>query len=92
MKTIWKYVITKELPQSFQIPFGALLRHIDIDPANRGPALWFQLETDHTAETRTFAVLGTGDRIPTNFQYFGTVKDGVYIWHVFEIHLNKASA
>jgi hypothetical protein len=89
---IWKYVITDSDGEQFAMPFGAIFRHIDIDPDRKGPALWFQVDPDRARETRTFAVFATGEQVPVDFEYVGTVKDDRYIWHIFEICNRKVSA
>lgn len=93
MRTIWKYVISEHArPQSFQIPFGGKLCHVDVDPQGVGPAMWFEIDTEHTSETRSFIVLGTGDPISKGFEHIGTLRDVAWIWHVFEVHAYKVSA
>jgi hypothetical protein len=42
--------------------------------------------TDTVVNTRTFVKVGTGEPIPDDYTYIGTLSEGRFIWHFFEVH------
>ena len=82
MKTIYKYTI--ELIQNYpvQMPVNAKVLHVDIQ--NSMITLWALVDLSNSIEKRYFSVYGTGFEILKEGCYIGTVKDGTFVWHVFE--------
>lgn len=73
------------------IPQGATPRSVNKHDGQL--ILWAQADPAQPTETRTFAVLKTGDPIPENSRYTGTatprdspLQPGNQAWHVFELH------
>lgn len=88
MKVIYKYPLDKTM--THEMPEGAEVLHVGIQP--QGLTLWALVKVEHPdhegpQETRTFRVYGTGhpiaDQVPQD--YIGTVQDGLFVWHVFEL-------
>ena len=42
---------------------------------------------DTELEHRSFQIFATGAVVPMDYLHWGTIHDGAYIWHVFEIPL-----
>lgn len=51
------------------------------------PTLWVQVDPETPAVTRTFQWVGTGQDVPLDGKYVGTVqmKDGAYVFHLYEV-------
>ena len=77
--TIWKYKFQTEI----EMPKYAEIVHVGIQ--NSDVHLWAKVDPLRSTETRCFSVYGTGHLIPDQALYVGTVFDGPFVWHVFEI-------
>jgi hypothetical protein len=67
-----------------EMPVGAKVLHVgDQDGELK---LWSFVESESEIEERCFLINGTGVRLnlPTG-SYVGTVQQGRYVWHIFEI-------
>jgi hypothetical protein len=86
---IWKYQIgTHVVTDStieVEMPKGAKILHAQTQ--REIPCVWALVDPDANLETRYFYIVGTGDDMPSDGRYVGTVsqQDGVYIWHIFEV-------
>jgi hypothetical protein len=91
VKTIWKYPVP--LPSlahgaggaSLEVPAFAYLLHVGRD-ANEQACMWWQVDTDSPTNTpRRFDWIGTGNPVPENADYRGTVPDAPFVWHLYEV-------
>lgn len=86
MKTIWKYNF--DITPSKQIrmmPAGARL--LSVADQHGLLAMWALVDTEAAQVERWFVVAGTGHPlidIPSE-GYVGSVIDGPYVWHLFEL-------
>lgn len=79
MRTIFKYPMGDIL-----MPKGAKVLSTGIQ--DRHGYIWAEVDTEQTLETRTFKMFGTGWKMPeTQNVFIGTLFDGDYVWHVFEM-------
>jgi len=89
-RTVWKYPFISHEPLSLQLPVGAIVRHVGVDPAGKGtlPCLWIEVGQRGLDERRSFDFFGTGHDVPETAAYIGTVivPQG-YVWHVYEVDL-----
>ena len=84
MKTVYKYLLKITDEQSLQMPIGAGILHVAIDPQG-DLALWALVDTSQPSQTRRFAVFGTGNPVDGPLeQHIGTVVIGRGVWHIFE--------
>ncbi len=89
MRVVYKYPLDIASTVTRKMPEGAEVLHVGMQ--DEGLMLWAlaKAPSEHAwaNETRTFRVYGTGHPIPDDVlaQYLGSVKDGPFIWHVFEI-------
>lgn len=83
MKTIHKYPLVIAAHHSFQLPAGATILNVDLDPTGR-VCLWALVDTDQPPEMRRFVIVGTGHDVPDGLLYHGSVVQGGFVWHVFE--------
>jgi hypothetical protein len=64
---------------------GATIRAVGV----QGHAIYVWAETPVQADpltiTRTFRVVATGDDLPGVGNYIGTVFEGPYVWHIYEV-------
>lgn len=48
--------------------------------------IWLVVDTESTYhQTITYAVVGTGQRIPVGAIHRGSVTDRIFVWHLFEL-------
>lgn len=84
MKTVHKFMLPTSVGY-IGMPAGAEVLSVGLDP--RGMlSLWALVDTgtlEHT--THEFALVGTGEQVPEGAQFVGSVKDGSFMWHVFEV-------
>lgn len=84
-KYIHKYILKIGELNLFEIPAAAKPVSIGIDPAGGMIAMWVEFEPRWPNEFRRFSVHGTGHPIPSDRQYVGSVIDGRFVWHVYEL-------
>jgi hypothetical protein len=84
MQTIWKYQLETRVPgrQEVMLPEGSLILTAGEDEGM--VALWVLVKPDAPPEPRTADLCWTGYPMPENAGgYYGTVRIGLLIWHVF---------
>jgi hypothetical protein len=59
------------------------IRHVAMQ--NGWITLWVANHSDLPSRPCRFLVAGTGQVIPSDAAYLGTVMDGIFVWHVFEV-------
>lgn len=86
MKTIHKYRLNITDQQTVDLPRGALILSAGLDPAGV-LCLWAAVDTDKPAQPREIRIFGTGHPVPeTPIRFIGTVNQGSFMWHVFELY------
>lgn len=80
MKRVYKYRI-EDL--DVLIPEGAEFCHLGF----QGDELyiWFLVDPAKPVKARKFRIHGTGSPISDDRKFIGTVFDGPFVWHVFEL-------
>ena len=89
MKTIWKFLVDKEVTY-VNIPKGANILNVGVDPhSHLIPCFWAFVDPDAETETRKFLLVATGEPLDDNMGeelfYYGTVTIDEYAWHICEI-------
>lgn len=85
MNAIWKFPI-KALQARFALnmPKGAEI--LSVQMQGGVPTIWASVDPHNGEIAREFAIVGTGHQEVTRYHhYLGTVQDGMFVWHVFEI-------
>lgn len=89
MLTIYKYKLNKSGINQIQMPMDASVISVGLDPKD-DICIWAIVDTEKNMDTRTFFVAGTGWDITeellefSEINYLGTVKQGSFMWHIFE--------
>lgn len=92
MHTIYKYPIEVTDVQYIEMPEGAKILTVQVQP-DVGPCLWAEVESTNKLAKRRIIVYGTGnpflpDRDGTAVvrHYIGTfmMRQGRLVWHVYE--------
>ena len=53
---------------------------------HRALCLWAEVDPEKPMERRPFMVIGTGHTpVPEYGVYIGTVQDGNFVWHVYDL-------
>jgi hypothetical protein len=91
---MFKYLIpVQDEPTTLQLPVGATIVEAGVQRPGFGQvaheiSLWAEVPTrDERTTRRTFTVIGTGHEIPHRGAHVGTVLDGAFVWHVYEVPL-----
>lgn len=77
-------------PDVFKIemPKGAGIISVGMDPASGCPAIWAIVDPDAPMEWRNFRVAGTGHDLRDDHihgRFLGTAFCGALVWHIFEV-------
>lgn len=81
--TVWKFPL-RWGEVSVLMPKHARIIHVALGQDGKYPTLWAIVSPDAETETRSFAVVGTGQPLPKHCIHAGTLIDGEFVWHVFE--------
>lgn len=89
MKQVWKWSLREAQNASDQrivMPKGAKLLRVGIDPQG-DECVWAEVDPNSdTVVDRRIIVAGTGQNIPPEAIYVGTINDGRYfMWHVYDM-------
>ena len=85
MNTIWKYPLEITDYQEIEMPQGARLLHVGLDPAGV-PCVWAEVVTDSRPKKIVpLYVVGTGNPVPFGAsEHVGSFNDGPFVWHVYK--------
>lgn len=82
MRTVYKYLLFTKGEFQIEMLLGARLLHIGLQ--NNIPTLWAEVKPDAPVKPYSFFCIGTGDDIPDNASYVGTVEQsGYFMWHYY---------
>lgn len=91
MITIYKYPIEPSLEKiELNIPGGGPVLSAGLDPMGV-PCIWAIANTDDSDEIVTVYCVGTGWPLDwimeeqDNLKFIDTIKQGVYMWHIFTV-------
>jgi len=85
---IWKYglALTAE-PIEISMPADAEL--LQVQDQGGTITIWAVVEPKAARVMRRFRIVGTGHAFDVEpLEYLGTVQQGAYVWHVFEVFTN----
>ena len=85
-RTIWKcqIPITDE-SHTITLP-GACVRPVHVAMQGETPTLWVEFDPDGDLTWDIdYQWFGTGHDIPSNAMYVGTVQDGMFVFHLYEV-------
>ncbi len=87
MKRVFKYQIpVQDAPTRLELPVGATIVDVGVQHAGK-ICLWAEVPilTSEQTTRRYFAIVGTGHDVPHRGTHVGTVHNGPYVWHVYEV-------
>lgn len=87
MRTIYKYALSWETPQTVLMPSGAKVLHVAFQRG--GLFVWAEVEVPHSRsheQGHVFHIVGTGhEMLAVNLlRYLGTVHENGFVWHIYE--------
>lgn len=90
MKTIYKYTLDVRDVTEVAAPYGArFLPYVEMVPGavefERKVWVWAEIDDAQPPRRHRLRIHGTGHPIPDGERYIGTVRDGIFIWHVYEV-------
>lgn len=85
MREVWKFKVPFYHTSSINVPLGAKPLAVQMQDAR--PVIWMEVKTDlmPSTENRYFTWYGTGNPLPENGEYIGTLQDGWLVWHLYEM-------
>lgn len=84
-KTIWKYPISDIGEVTITMHAGSKVVFVAGDPSGVSPAFWAEVDQSAPIEFRKFQIVGTGHDIPANARHHGSVIQGPFVWHLYEL-------
>lgn len=83
MHTIYKFPLDIYDKQTIMLTNNSRILHVG--QQNKQLVMWVELYSEHPFDTpKTIRVCGTGQPMPENCAYLGTVPINEYVWHVFQ--------
>lgn len=84
-RRVYKYGLRMSAhPQRIHIPEGGVVRHVG-KQSRDGLEIWVEVDVSKGVAIREFRIVGTGDGILPHEEWRGTVFDGPFVWHVYEV-------
>lgn len=83
---VWKFSLQRIIgPQKLEMPEAAAILHASMQ--NGTPCIWAIVNPNAPKVDRHFVVKGTGHSLEGvgYGSYVGTVFDGPFVWHIFEV-------
>lgn len=85
MITVHKFPLKIEAWQEIQMPFGAELLHVGLDP-KLSPCVWAKVEDVNSHAPVFVSVIGTGHMLPfDDAKHIGSFVDGSFVWHAWRV-------
>ena len=81
---IWKYELALGPDSVFDVKMPKGAQVLCVQNQGGDIFLWAKVDPEGERERRKFAIYGTGNPVPANGTYIGTVQQGPFEWHVFE--------
>lgn len=82
---VWKFPFSIKDEVALSMPAGARVLHVAWQ--GKTPCMWVLCKANNPVVERHFRVHGTGhENIESNETYVGTLMDGAFVWHIFEVH------
>lgn len=83
-RTVWKFAFDVDDRVTIEVPYGAVLLHAGLDPANESwLALWYEVNTSAPKVSTRIAIHGTGHPIKTSERWLASVRQGSFMWHLY---------
>jgi hypothetical protein len=85
MKQIWKFKVNGII----QMPADATI--LAVQSQNGEPHIWALVNPENKMDARMFTIVRTGQLFEDEgTDYIGTFQDEQFVWHLFEILINKS--
>ena len=78
---IYKYPLDLADQQTISMPEGAEMLSVGLQRDRI--VLWAMVNLEMANRDYIFRIVGTGNDVPENLQYLGTVQQSTYAWHIF---------
>jgi hypothetical protein len=90
--TVYKYrLAVDDGPMPLALPIGAEVLHAEMALRDGSPLtdhtieMWAQVDPTAGPEQRWFSVRGTGHPVPSVARHVASMRDGIFVWHLFEV-------
>jgi hypothetical protein len=91
VSAVFKYRLpVDDGPIPLALPIGAEVLHAEmaLDDGvtySHTIEMWALVDQTASTEQRAFIVRGTGHPVPGDVTYVATMRDGRFVWHLFEV-------
>ncbi len=86
-RTIWKFPLDIKDDQEVKVPYGGIVRHVGLQQIPDRPVnqlcMWVEVDPDAKIQTHGVYVVGTGNPVPENVDFVGSVVADPFVWHVY---------
>lgn len=87
-EVIWKFPLPLDEADDtgkHRVKMPMYSRNLTVQVQYGTPTLWAQVHPKSNTVTRIFEWVGTGGAAPTGGTYVGTIQDGDYVFHLYEV-------
>lgn len=82
-KTVWKWRLRIDDTQVLNMPKGAKVLWVAMQDGRA--CLWAEVDEYAPVEKRRIEIRGTGHPLPAPIDYLGSVIQGPFVWHIYEM-------
>lgn len=83
-KIVWKFRINGQGSQiQVQMPRDAKILYFAQQDGQL--TIWAEVDPEATMEWRALQIVGTGHSVPHEGKYIGSLQDGVFVWHLYDL-------
>ena len=83
MAQIWKFdVAPTGEPQTIKAP--GLGKAVLFSVQDGKTRVWMKVKPGNAEVERRIQIVGTGENIPSNWRYVGSLQDRGFVWHLFQ--------
>lgn len=81
--TVWKYQVPFHTFTVHYIP--GMVKPLTVQYQDGVPCLWVEVRHQAESAEHRFRWFGTGHPIPDDALYVGTLQEGPFVWHLYEV-------
>lgn len=85
MNTVWKFPFFGGPGDTIVISMPEGAEIVRLAMQDNRPTMWALVDDRALRVDRCFTLIGTGSKVQPGARYLGTVDDGPYVWHGFEV-------
>lgn len=85
---IWKYDVSLEKGEYQILEIPRFSRILTVQNQGNNQCIWVEVNPEYNKEKWGFFWVGTGNPIPENVEYIGTIQVSIYVFHLYKENLH----